>query len=82
MKQTFTAVTWQEGSGYVAQCLDVDVASQGDTETEALANLQEALHLYFAPPYPGVLPEQEARARAAKLHRVEVEIAEVESSAA
>jgi len=34
----------------VAQCLEVDVASQGETEEEALANLREALELHFEPP--------------------------------
>jgi hypothetical protein len=28
----------------------VDVASQGETEEEALENLKEALELYFEPP--------------------------------
>lgn len=37
----------QEGDGFVAQCLEVDVASQGDTADEALRNLKEALELYF-----------------------------------
>ncbi len=32
---------------YVAQCLNVDVSSFGDTEVEALDNLREALELYF-----------------------------------
>jgi predicted RNase H-like HicB family nuclease len=31
----------------VARCLDVEVASQGRTIDEALANLREALELYF-----------------------------------
>jgi len=34
----------------VAQCLDLDVASQGETEEVALANLKEALELHFEPP--------------------------------
>lgn len=33
-------------SGYVAQCLDVDVVSQGDTAKEAVENLKEAVALY------------------------------------
>jgi predicted RNase H-like HicB family nuclease len=37
-----------EGSGFVAQCLEIDVASQGDTVDEALHNLKEALELYFS----------------------------------
>ena len=35
----------------MSQCLDVDVASQGETEEEALDNLKEALELYFEPPH-------------------------------
>lgn len=41
------AVVYREGEHYVAKCLNVDVSSFGDTEEEALANLQEALELYF-----------------------------------
>lgn len=41
----------------MAQCLAVDVASQGATEEEALANLKEALELYFEPPTPARVPE-------------------------
>jgi predicted RNase H-like HicB family nuclease len=50
MKRTFTASIWQEGDWYVAQCLEVDVASQGMTEDEALTNLREALELHFEAP--------------------------------
>jgi predicted RNase H-like HicB family nuclease len=42
-----TASVTPEDNGYVAQCLEVDVASQGDTVEQALANLKEALELYF-----------------------------------
>lgn len=55
-KQRFTASVWREGDWYVAQCLEVDVASQGETEDEAVANLHEALELYFEPPTPTVVP--------------------------
>lgn len=40
-------IVWREGKYYVAQCLNVDVSSFGKTRTEALANLDEALELYF-----------------------------------
>ncbi len=40
-------VVWKEGKFYIAQCLNVDVSSFGKTKKEALANLQEALDLYF-----------------------------------
>lgn len=32
---------------FVARCLNPDVTSDGDSQTEAVANLQEALELYF-----------------------------------
>lgn len=38
----------QEDEGFVASCLNVDVASQGSTREEALENLREALTLYFS----------------------------------
>jgi predicted RNase H-like HicB family nuclease len=38
---------YREDSDYVAQCLDHDVSSFGASEAEALANLKEALELYF-----------------------------------
>ena len=50
MKRPFSATVWREGDWYVSQCLDIDVASQGETEEAALANLKEALELYFEEP--------------------------------
>ena len=50
MKRPFAATVWREGKWYVSQCLEVDVASQGESEEEALDNLKEALELYFEPP--------------------------------
>jgi predicted RNase H-like HicB family nuclease len=50
MKRRFSATVWREDKWYVSQCLEVDVASQGMTEEEALANLKEALELHFEPP--------------------------------
>ena len=42
-----TAAITHEAPWYVARCLDVEVASQGETVEEALENLREALELYF-----------------------------------
>jgi predicted RNase H-like HicB family nuclease len=50
MKRPFAATVWKEGDWFVAQCLEVDIASQGETEDEALANLREAVELHFEPP--------------------------------
>ena len=65
MKQQFNATVWKEGSWCVAQCLEVDVASQGKTEEEALANLREALQLHFEEPRATVT---------STLRQIEVEI--------
>jgi predicted RNase H-like HicB family nuclease len=56
MKRSFAATVWREGDWYVSQCLELDVASQGATEDEALANLKEALELHFEPPLATRLP--------------------------
>lgn len=56
MEQTFSASVWREENLYVAQCLEVDVASQGTTEKEALENLREALELHFEPPRATATP--------------------------
>lgn len=64
MKRTFAASVWQEGEWYVAQALEVDVASQGNSVEGALANLQEALQLHFTPPV----------ASQPQIHHIEVEV--------
>lgn len=46
-KVNFKNIVWKEGKHYVAQCLNVDVSSFGKNKKEALANLHEALALYF-----------------------------------
>lgn len=49
----FTAAVIHDDAWYVARCLEVEVTSQGRTVEDALANLKEALELYFedvAPP--------------------------------
>jgi predicted RNase H-like HicB family nuclease len=65
MKRTFNATTWQEGEWFIAQCIEVDVASQGESQEEALKNLREALELHFTPPVATSAPQ---------VHAVEVEI--------
>ena len=42
-----TAAITHEGEWFVARCLQVEVASQGETVELALANLREALELFF-----------------------------------
>jgi predicted RNase H-like HicB family nuclease len=50
MTQIYTARTWKEDDLFIAQCVEIDVASDGRTEEEALSNLREALQLYLEPP--------------------------------
>jgi predicted RNase H-like HicB family nuclease len=57
MKRPFAATVWREGKWYVSQCLELDVASQGVTEDEALANLREAIELHFELPQATRPPE-------------------------
>ena len=56
MKRKFSASVWREEDYYVAQCLEVDVASQGESEADALQNLREAIELHLEPPFPTDLP--------------------------
>ncbi len=65
VKRPFSATISIEGNWFVAQCLDVDVASQGATEQEALENLKEALELHFEPPLA---------TRPAEIRTIEVEV--------
>ena len=55
--RSLTASVTREGRLYVAQCLEVDVASQGRSENSALANLAEALELHFEPPAATARPK-------------------------
>ena len=55
----FTAAITKEDKFYVARCLEVEVASQGESMDDALENLREALELYFeddAPIEPFISP--------------------------
>jgi predicted RNase H-like HicB family nuclease len=55
MKRQFAVAVWREGKWYVSKCLELDIASQGETEEEALNNLREALELHFEPPQATLL---------------------------
>lgn len=46
-KKYFHYVIWKEGKWFVARCLEIELASQGKTEKEAVKNLIEALELYL-----------------------------------
>ena len=59
MKLTAVVTKAEDEDLYVARGVEIDVASQGESVEEAIANLQEAIELFFedeedAPPRPAV----------------------------
>ena len=65
MKRIFTASVWAEGDWFIAQAHEIDIASQGQTESDALSNLREALELYYQEPSDGIVHQ---------VHTLEVDI--------
>lgn len=47
MSKRLTAIIQGEDSGFVSSCPELDIASQGDTIEESLANLREAVELFY-----------------------------------
>ncbi len=43
----FTTLIWEEEGVYVSKCVEIEVASCGDTPKEALDNLREAIDLWM-----------------------------------
>ncbi|MCH8065260.1 MAG: type II toxin-antitoxin system HicB family antitoxin [Chloroflexi bacterium] len=48
MQQTIKAFIHKGDSHYVAECLEINVVTQGRTLDETVANLQEAVELHLA----------------------------------
>lgn len=70
---SLSAVLNPEENGYVSLCPELDIASQGDTVDEALANLKEALEGFLETASP-----EEVRSRLKKpalFTRIEVQCA-------
>ena len=53
MIRQMTAIIEREGDFYVALCPELDIASQGESVSEARANLKEALELFYETASPG-----------------------------
>lgn len=47
MHKHLTAIVQSDPPGFGALCPEIDVASQGDTIEQALANLREAVELFY-----------------------------------
>lgn len=47
MYKNSTITIWKEENHYVAQCLDIDISSFGNSFEEANKNITEAIELYL-----------------------------------
>lgn len=70
----FSAVAFRDGKSYTAWCPDLDVASQGGTAKEALANLKEAIELHLESLSPGELKEALKRKGTSLITNVKVPV--------
>ena len=71
MNRKLTAIIEREGSGYVALCPELDIASQGNDIKQARENLQEALELFFET----ASPEEVAQRFHGEVYVTQVEVA-------
>jgi predicted RNase H-like HicB family nuclease len=59
MSKHLTAIIQAEAPGFVASCPELDIASQGDTIEQSLANLREAVELFYECASPAEISVQE-----------------------
>ena len=71
MPRQFTAVIEREDDGYVALCPELDIASQGDTVSEARTNLLEAIELFME----SASPEEKQRRLSTEVYVTQIEVA-------
>ena len=57
MERKFSAIITKEGGFFIARCPEIDVTSQGKSESGALKNLEEAVGLFLEDDPVG-LPEK------------------------
>ncbi len=60
MKTQLKNVVWKEGDYFVAQCLNIDISSFGESKDEALTNLNEAIELFMEDASIDILTEIES----------------------
>ena len=61
MIKKLNALITKEGKWYVAQCVELEVVSQGKTAKEAEKNLKEAVELYIECFDPADIPETKGK---------------------
>ena len=71
MTRQFTAIIAREDDGYVADCPELDVASQGGTVAEARANLREAIELFLET----ASPEELERRYGSEVYITQIDVA-------
>jgi predicted RNase H-like HicB family nuclease len=54
----FTAIIEKEGRWFIAQCPELDIASQGKSVKEAQQNLREAVELFFRHASPSEIADR------------------------
>jgi hypothetical protein len=52
-KHAMRAYVYQRGNLFIAECIDLDLLSQGKTEVEAISKLQEAMYGYLDVAFSG-----------------------------
>ena len=57
VKRLLTASVWQEGGWFVAQCPEVDVATQGETEEAPWPTFARFWSYILSPPIPTIKPQ-------------------------
>lgn len=60
MERNLQFVITEEDGAFIASCHEIEITSEGDTVEEALANLKEAVELYFEDDEPIVLTRRES----------------------
>jgi len=58
MSKMLTAIIHRDGTGFVALCPELDIASQGDSVESARDNLREALELFFESASPAEIQQR------------------------
>jgi hypothetical protein len=53
----FTASVWREGRIYIAQCREIEIASQRRTKQAATSNLGEEIELHLTSPVATIVPK-------------------------
>jgi len=71
MPRQFTAIIEREDDAYVALCPEIDTASQGQTVSEARANLAEAIELFLET----ASQEERARRLSGEVYVTQIEVA-------